>query len=468
MKILFQFEYPGFLRMFGSTVRELAGRGHAVLLAYDLPEKRRSPAAQEIEAMDGVKLVEPVAWQGARTPADVQRRSADYLRYLDRRFARTPYHERMEKFTPPEALELAQRSWARLVARPYVRALVWRDRHRPPDAATLSYLARLRPDVVVISPLVARGRWGARQTDTVKAARTLRMPVAAAIASWDHLTTKGLIKVLPDRVLVWNDVQRREAVKLHGVPRRRIVVTGAQLFDQWFARTPKLEREAFLAPLGLDPARPYLLYVGSSPNVAPAEREIPFVLEWVEALRRAERPVRDVGVLVRPHPGNTDAWAGVDLSPRGGSVAPRDRPGIPMDEADEDLYFHSIHFSAAVVGINTSAIIESLIQRRPVFSVRTPEFAQEATLHFHYLVSGSGGCVELAASFDEHVAQIRTALSEPDRHREEIERFLRLFIRPAGLDRPATPILADAIEQLGTLRPSPPLTLRLAFSGARR
>src|SRR5207248_10861148 len=131
---------------------------------------------------------------------------------------------------------------------------------------------------------IARSSQGIRQTDTVKAARKLGIPVALAVASWDHLTTKGLVKAPPDRAFVWNEFQVREAVDLHGLPADRVVVTGAQLFDPWFDRRPSMTREEFLARVGLDPAAPYVLYVGSSRNIAPAEKEIPFVLGWIDGL----------------------------------------------------------------------------------------------------------------------------------------------------------------------------------------
>jgi hypothetical protein len=466
VRILFHLGYPGLLRMFGSTVRELSERGHEVVLAYDMAEKKRSAAAAEIEALPGVRVIGPVPWGLAGTSADVQRRTADYLRYLDRRLAGTPYRQRLESKTPKSALEFARRRGARYLARPYVRGLVWRDRFRPPDPENLAYVESVRPDAVVVAPLISRGEWGARQTETVKSAKHLAIPVAAAIASWDHLTTKGIVKLVPDRVIVWNRAQRREAVQLHRVPRRRIVVTGAQPFDQWFSKEPAASREEFLASVGLEAGRPYVLYVGSSPNITPAEREIAFVRRWLETLRAAGPPLSGLGCLVRPHPGNIDAWAAVDFANLGCAIAPRTRPGIPMDEADEALYFHSIHFADAVVGINTSAILETLIQRRPVLTIRAPEFAQEDTLHFRHLLPEAGGCLLLATTMDDHLVQLSDVLENGDRHRAEIERFLVDFLRPHGLDTPATPLVADAIEALESLPRRRPLSARLAFSGA--
>ena len=124
-----------------------------------------------------------------------------------------------------------------------------------------------------------------------------------------------------------------------------------------------------------------------------------------------------------------------------------------MSEADEALYFDSIHFSAAVVGINTTAMVESFIQRRPVLTIRAREFRdrQEGTVHFRQLLAGRGA-LRVAADIDEHLAQLREAIEHPERQRDAIEGFLRTFVRPHGLDRRATPILADAIEELATLR----------------
>ncbi len=56
--------------------------------------------------------------------------------------------------------------------------------------------------------------------------------------SWDHLSSKALIRVVPDKVMVWNTTQRDEAQRFHGVPADRVLVTGAQCFDQWFDRPP--------------------------------------------------------------------------------------------------------------------------------------------------------------------------------------------------------------------------------------
>ncbi|HEY7603053.1 MAG TPA: hypothetical protein VH760_02240 [Gaiellaceae bacterium] len=458
MRILFQLAFPGYLRMYGSTVRLLAERGHRVLLAYDQPEKRRDDVTvAALEAVENVELVRPLPLPRRPGEAGIERlrATADYLHYLDPRFADAPYlRRRLDKYLDGRLRMFAGWRYGHPLGRPALRLALALEHLVPSDRGVERALSALSPDVVVVSPLIGRSPANRRQTDTVKAARRLGIPTGFAVASWDHLTTKGVLKAQADAAFVWNDIQRRDAADIHRVPPQRVAVTGAQLFDHWFDRRPSATRSEFAAAVGLASDR-YLLYVGSSPNVAPAEREIAFVRDWVQALRQSRRPpLREVGVLVRPHPYSVSDWAEVDLSALGGAVAPRTPPHLPMDADDEALYFHSIHFASAVVGINTSAMLESFVQRRPVLTIRSPAFreTQTGTPHFRELRAAAGGALANATTVDEHLAQLEEVLDRPERTAEQIDAFLRAFLRPHGLDRPATPILADAIEALGRSR----------------
>src|SRR5690606_25851222 len=107
-----------------------------------------------------------------------------------------------------------------------------------------------------------------------------------AVASWDNLTNKGLIQIRPDRVLLWNAVQEREAVIMHNIPPASIHKTGAQLYDHWFEMSPSVDYAAFCFRAGgLDPTKPTILYLCSSSFVCPDE--VSFVEEWLGQLRQS-------------------------------------------------------------------------------------------------------------------------------------------------------------------------------------
>jgi FkbM family methyltransferase len=114
-----------------------------------------------------------------------------------------------------------------------------------------------------------------------------------------------------------------------------------------------------------------------------------------------------------------------------------------------------MYHSRAVVGVNTTAEIESAIVGRPVFTILAPEFreTQEGTLHFHHLRQAGGGVVTAARDLDEHVLQLDAALHAPAAETaERCRAFVAAFVRPHGLDTPATPRLVDALERLGRTR----------------
>ena len=130
------------------------------------------------------------------------------------------------------------------------------------------------------------------------------MPSVVPVLSWDNLTTKGLFHVQPDLVLAWHHGHREEAQAIHDVPADRIVITGSPFFDKWFGiNRPISAREATCRRIGLDPDKPYLLYLGSSANIARDESWL--VIALLQAIRQAEDPqLRRLQIVFKPHPAN--------------------------------------------------------------------------------------------------------------------------------------------------------------------
>ena len=160
---------------------------------------------------------------------------------------------------------------------------------------------------------------------------------------------------------------------------------------------------------------------------------------WIAALRASGDPtLRDVNVLVRPHPYNCHAWDPDPLADLPGAVFFPRRGYNPIDPDNRADFFDSLYHSAAVVGINTSAMIEAAIIGRPVFSMLAEEFAgtQEGTIHFHHLLPENGGFVRIASTLDEHVRQLSDRLRDPDGARAETQRFVAQ-LHPAARRRSA-------------------------------
>jgi len=467
MKILFLMDSPEYLRFYDSAIEELARRGHEVAIAVNNQRDKKPVGIEGLRAYADRVHVLGVVPESVGVWSHVAYRlrgTMDFVRFLHPTFRDAPaLRARIKRKVLPRAyywLDAIPRLSAGSVGR-IERLLMTAERAIPVQTSIIEFLCAHAPDVLLISPLVAAA---SDQVDWVKAARLSGIRTGVCIASWDNLTNKGLLRVEPDLVIVWNEAQRREAHEYHYLPIDQVAATGAQLFDKWFEKRPTREREAFCRASGLPDSGPFVLFTGSSSFISESSAEVAFVRRWIAALRTSRHPeLREINVLVRPHPYNFHRWADDPVAdlPRV-TVYPR-RPYNPVEQSSRDDFFDSLYYCAAVVGINTSAMIEAAIIGRPVCSMLTPEFAntQEGTIHFRHLLPENGGFLRIASTVEQHVDQLGDCLRDPAAARAETEQFVASFIRPHGRDRAATPIFADVVEHLATIQPqrstAPPL-----------
>ena len=478
MNVLFVMPNGFYARFFASVITSLSERGHKVVVAMeadadDAEDRGTTTAANTVlrsylntEQFSHVNLVRLPRSQSSFPWGVTSRQVAalwDYSRYLLPLHQHAPRCAQRAKsiLLPPmrilSILPTKHRVWA---ARGVARLCAWIQEILPPDRRILAYVRAQHPDIVLITPLIDLG---SDQTNYVKACRRLRIPVGHCVASWDNLTNKGLIKAIPDRVFVWNVLQKTEAVTLHGVPENRIVVTGAQIFDHWFDKKPTRGREEFCAVAGLDPSKLILLYTASSVFIC--RNEVDFVIKWIRALRNSDDSrLREAGILIRPHPKATKTLAQWDhpilkqfenvvVYPRGAELS--------LARHAQDEYHNSLYHAAAVVGINTSAMIEASIVGRRSFTILLDEVrgGQEGMVHFQHLTRN--GFLGVSRDFEEHIAQLGEELNGS---KDTTSGFVSSFLRPYGIDMPATPIFVAQVEKMeGLPVDGPSLCARLGW-----
>jgi hypothetical protein len=464
VKILFFGRHFTYFRNFESVLRGLAERGHHIHLAAD-----RDDSIGGLQLVQTLAAAYPNLTYGDAPPraadddawvASHLRLGLDYLRYQHRIFDQAlTLRVRSRDRTPAIFITLGR--IARRLGEPVRRLLVGvvrkLERYVPEDPAIREFIASHKPDVVLITPLI---NLGSSQIEYQRAARGLGIPNALCVWSWDHLSSKALIRDWPDRVFVWNDVQRQEALNLHGLPADRIVVTGAQCFDQWFNRQPSRDRAAFCAHVGLPDDRPFVMYACSTLfDHSPPEAKL--VVEWIRQVRASRLPhLQNVGILVRPHPSRLFEWDNIDLKTMGPTVLWGRNPLDPVSKAD---YFDSMYHSASVVGLITSAFIEAGIVGREVHTVLDPEFEdnQLGTVHYHYLTNTAGGLLIVGKGWDEHLQKLNDTLSRP--RQDVVKPFIKAFVRPHGLDVAATPLFVEQIEAMASVIVKQPRPDLLAF-----
>ncbi len=463
MKILFSMHHSGAIRNFGSVLRGLADRGHDLHLSFVMTDKIGDERIVMELSNDYPRVT--YSWLpkrgGVRWFDFVRalRLTIDLLRYrlpmyADAKSLRARAERRVSQ--PTRWLTRIPIFRWRWFNRATHRVLLMIERMIPVDPVIEADALTREPDLLLVTPLVDLG---SDQVDYIKTAKKHGIRSGLCVHSWDNLTNKGLMRIIPDRVYVWNQSQLDEAVVHHGATASQVVVTGASSYDYWFDREPSRAPDTFKQEVGLEPDAPYLLYLCSAPFIAPTELD--FIEEWVGAVRSSDDPMlRDIGVLVRPHPENRQPWHRGDLSALGNTAVWPLQGGNPVNRSSRSDYYDSIFHSCGVVGINTSGQIEAGIVGRKVFTLRRPEFAdsQTGTLHFRHLTDVGGGLVQVGADLAEHLGQLQEHVNG-NQDGAAARQFVGEFVRPHGLEVNATGLFLEALQAQGaTPRPKPQKT----------
>jgi hypothetical protein len=285
-------------------------------------------------------------------------------------------------------------------------------------------LARHRPDVVVAA------NYGT-EPETIRllrAAARARVPSATIVPSFDNLTSKGAIAAVADRMLVWNDTMRREAVDLHDVPSERVVACGPLQFDIYASPDRWADARDVWAAHGLDVARPTFVVGTITPVYFPYNVDVITII--AEAIERGNLPA-DGQVLVRLHPQVVrdrvfgDDLAGYEQLARRFPFVRLNVPAVrkwqtmsPPPKNDMAVLASILAHAAAVVVPASTLAIDAALVGTPVVGIafdgndpQPPERSIARHYDFtHYKPVAASGAIDLARSAEELIASLNSAI----------------------------------------------------------
>lgn len=312
----------------------------------------------------------------------------------------------------------------------------------PPDTLVLEKLQELKPDVVMAS--AGDLQLASVDVEYLKAANFMNIPTVFPVISWDFLSVKGFLVHKPKLLLAWNEGHVRDAITHHDMPRGRIKITGASVFDDWFGLKPFLSLEKFCEANGLDKARRIATYLGSS-HVA-VKNETWLIGKLRAALDKSEdEKTRNAQLIVRPHPMNYRIYKkfsmpGVFILPKGGA--------LPDTKESFQLFYDTLYYSTAVFGVSTSAFIESMIMDKPVISILAERYKKTQLEIQHFRDLSESGALELARTEEEAARILKRLLDGVDPTKSARAAFVKSFVQPLGLDKPAAEVAVLEIEKL--------------------
>ncbi|MDP2696312.1 MAG: CDP-glycerol glycerophosphotransferase family protein [bacterium] len=315
---------------------------------------------------------------------------------------------------------LGNRRWA-------IRLMRFLDGRVAVDNRVVAFIDQYKPDLV-IAPDIMFGP----DVAVLRAAKRKDIPTLGMVRSWDNLTSRGIIRSLPDKLIVHASFMKKEAVKYSGMKPENVLVLGIPHFDLYFQQH-QVSRDEFYKSLNIPTDRRLVLCAPFFDTYS-HQSGLNIVNGLVGAIKSGKLPA-DIHLIVRYRPesmSDDDSQAEKDLEATGYatvtkpyahsfSVIADGRPEFEYSQADLDLFYNSLYFSDVTINTISTLTVDAIALDKPVINVRydgdpncPPANQIKNYSQFeHYQDIEDAGGVRLAYSMDELIKHLRDYLADP-------------------------------------------------------
>ncbi len=313
----------------------------------------------------------------------------------------------------------------RVFAHRPVRKLVrWLDWRLVSDRFFSPYFEKYQPSAVFMAHL-----FGGVETAMLREARHRGIATIGLINSWDKVTARAMIRLLPDELIVHNDLVKKDALDHTDMPEDRIFVSGIPYFDYYF-QTERSTREEFCKKFGIDPKDRIILYtpVGRTNSSGDAA-----TISMLDRLLTTGQLSEGLRVIVRFPPNDE-----VELPTGFKSKFIFQRPGKRFSAkrgTDWDMNFEDLRDLAdtlyhcdLAIGYSSTTAIDVAVFDKPIINIDF-DLPGVPSIRWVYQVSHyqpvlKTGAVRLVRSEAELVGWVKKYLADPSLDRAERKRLV--------------------------------------------
>lgn len=296
-----------------------------------------------------------------------------------------------------------------------------------PRGTFAEYFKKYSPDAVFCTDI--QNEFDARLLTDAKA---LGIKNIGMVRSWDNLSMKGIVKMLPDTLLVNSELVAEEAVALNGMEKEKIRVVGIPHYDN-YSEEGRSSREIFFGKLRGDPKKKTILFAPTGDRYLGDNRTDAAVLDILQ------KEFFDHQIIVRLPPG--DLVCDIENRPKvKGTVI--DRPSgrfgqvkeTELSREDDRHLADTLFYTDVIVSGPSSMCIDSVFWDKPVVLVGfdgSPGLEYEKSIrrfydYDHFIPVLSSGGVHFVESGDDMVSVIRAYLEKPETRKNGRKRLAEI------------------------------------------
>jgi len=311
-----------------------------------------------------------------------------------------------------------------LLARPHIRKI----------ARTLDFLLvknidyvpvfnKYNPDLVFMAHL-----FEGPEAHILREAKKRGIKTMGFINSWDKITARCIMRLLPDKAIVFNNIVKNEMITHNEMHDHDIFVSGLPQYDEHFIGI-RLDRAEFFKRIGVDSSKKIIVYAPMGRAFSNSDWDM---IDLLYSLNDKGRFGEDIAILVRFQP--NDFVDEAELKKRPNLIY--DCPGIRFSSkrgADWDMDFGEIkHLSdtlsymSILVCYASSVSIDAAVFDKPVININfeinpNEKLIKSPTQYYkmeHYKKALDTGGICMVNNEDDLIASVNRYLENPSLDKE--------------------------------------------------
>ncbi len=253
---------------------------------------------------------------------------------------------------------------------PFKKFIRWLDYKLNNPRPFQVYFDRYNPDIVFVTDVF-------NDSDSIllKNTKYLGIKTVAMLRSWDNTTAVGYLRFIPDKLIVHNEVMKKDMLRYHNISENIICLSGIPQFEKYLEMKPS-PRDDFYKKIGADPNKRLILFAPAGHFFIDTDWQ---TCQILKDLYKEKKIPQDVQFIIRLHP-----FLPVDLSkfvPDENFIIDAPGPAKPSQlekgkkegELDNETFFQhifdSLHYSSLIINSMSSIIIDVSIFDKPLITI---------------------------------------------------------------------------------------------------
>lgn len=312
-----------------------------------------------------------------------------------------------------------------LLARSFFRKIARRlDFLLVSDSTYVSFFQKYKPDLVFLAHL-----FDEPEISLLREAKKQKVKTVGFVNSWDKVTARCIMRLLPDKAVVFNSFVRDELIEFNEMKSEDIFISGLPQYDYFYSYDP-ISKEEFCQKKNLSSEKEIIVYASMGRAFSSLDWDM---IDFMYELIKSSYLVKSCELLVRFQP--NDFVDEEELKKRPSLIF--DVPGIrfgtkrgvdwDMNQTDLNNLVDTLKNMSVLVCYASSISIDASVFDKPVininFDINPPSSLLKSPTQYyktlHYKKALKTNALGLVSNKDQLIKSINDYLKNPSLKRKE-------------------------------------------------